>query len=178
MEQALSIAASESIRQRIERNIEVNKSNMEYGTCWFCKKNPADEKAAIVVKMHGEVTRTPIYGGTNIKWRKIDINVPRCSKCKALHEKKSKYKGLQQGWGCAGFAVGTVVAFIFGVYVENGWGALIAFVIFGLAGLLIPVAMKPTTSNIRDEDYKNEFPDVKKQKAEGWSFGEKPAGAN
>jgi hypothetical protein len=178
MEQALSIAASESIRQRIERNIEVNKSNMEYGTCWFCKKNPSDEGAAIVVKMHGEVTRTPTYRGTNIKWRKIDIKVPRCNKCKALHDKKSKYKSTQGGWGCAGFAIGTVLAFIFGVFVENGWGAIISFVIFGLAGLLIPVAMKPTKSNIRDEDYKNEFPDVKKQKAEGWSFGEKPADAN
>jgi hypothetical protein len=175
MEQALNIAASASIRQRIEQNMETNKGNMVLGICWYCKKNPADESSAVAVKMHGEVTRTRTYRGTNIQWRKMDIKVPRCKECKSIHEKKSNKQGV---WGGLGILAGIILAILVGTLTKSGWAAFFVLVGCTTAGFVIPAVTQPKTLGIKEYSYWGEFPQIKRQQAQGWAFGEKPSDAH
>jgi len=174
MNQALNIAASASICHRIEQNIETNKGNMLHRTCWYCKKNPADESSAVEVKMHGEVTRTRTYLRTNIQWRKMNIKVPRCTECKSIHEKKSQKKF----WGGLGIFAGIILAILVGTLTESGWAAFFVLVVCITAGFVIPAVTQPKTLEIKAYGYWSEFPQIKRQQAQGWAIGEKPSDAN
>lgn len=168
IEQALPIAVSASLRRRMEENIEIVKNNLERGTCWFCKKRPAVDKAVIEVKMHGDVTRTPAWQGTNIQWRHITLEVPRCTQCKSAHVRTTALR-----------VIGVVMGIIFGLIsctaTDNaGAGIGILAVCIGL-GFGIPALTKPAGMK-SDDDYK-EFPDIKKLLSQGWQPGEKPSDA-
>ena len=165
LEQALQIALGASLRQRIEENIKIDRNNIEYGNCWFCKKRPAVDKAAVEVKMHGDVTRTPTLQGTNIQWQHNTIKVPRCEQCKSGH-----------GRNKAPQIVGVIVAFILGPVTcgatnGSGWGIVVFLACIGL-GFGISALTKPT--GMKSEDYKKEFPYIKELLSQGWVFGEKP----
>jgi hypothetical protein len=71
LERALTLAATAAVRYRLEENIAAVRSNLRYGTCWFCGENPAHEQSAYDLKMHGQVERT--YG--RIRWKTLTIEV-------------------------------------------------------------------------------------------------------
>jgi hypothetical protein len=92
-EELRKIVIGESAKNRVEKNYEIFKSNIEYdrlyNTCFFCSENKTDNRSSVDVKMHGDVN-TYTYGNTTrTTWRHITITVPRCEKCKALHDGKS-----------------------------------------------------------------------------------------
>jgi hypothetical protein len=92
-EELRKIVIGESAKNRIEKNYEIFKSNVEFdrvhNTCFFCSENKADKRSFVEVKMHGDV-RTYNYGDySRTTWSHITFEVPRCEKCKALHEGKS-----------------------------------------------------------------------------------------
>jgi len=152
----------------MEENIEIVKNNLERGTCWFCKKRPAVDKAAIEVKMHGDVTRTPTWQGTHMEWQHVTLEVPRCKQCKSAHVHTTALR-----------VIGVVMGIIFGLIsctaTDNaGAGIGILAVCIGL-GFGIPALTKPAGMK-SDNDYK-EFPDIKKLLSQGWEFGEKPPDA-
>lgn len=64
-----------------------NISNYE-AVCWFCEKEPPDNNAAVEVEMYHErdVTRDYMGDNTNITWNKLNLKVPRCLRCKNVHE--------------------------------------------------------------------------------------------
>jgi hypothetical protein len=169
LEQALPIAASASVRQRVEKNIEIDKGNLEYSTCWFCKKRPAEDKAVAEVKMHGDVTRTPTFEGTHIEWRKITVKVPRCKQCKSVHSRETSIKVSLP-------IVGFILAWVVGAAVNNGWAGFGVFVACFAAGFIIPLVTRP--SGMKPDSYKREFSSVKELKSQGWEFGEKPPGVS
>ncbi len=167
LKRALQIAVGASMRKRIEDNIEINKTNIELGSCWFCKTNPPDEKSELEVKMFGDVQRTPTYQGTEVTWRHTTIKVPRCKKCKSASSTATFL-------GCSGLAVGVALAILAGVSTQNGWVGFIIFVVCAIVGFIIPPLTRP--KGIKSEDYKKEFPAIKQLLAKGWNFGEKPSG--
>jgi len=169
---AMTIASSDSLHKRLEINLDVNKDNILHNTCWFCNKNPSDEKAVAVVKMHGGVKQV----GTRIQWRNLNINVPRCKECKVVHDKLLQQGKLQKTYGCLGIVAGVILAIILGASVQSGWAAFIALVVCGIAGFVIPALTKTKLTSAKNEEFKIAFPDVKKQETLGWVVGEKPPG--
>ena len=155
VEQALQIAVSASVRRHLEENIEIVKNNLERGICWFCKKHPAVDNAAVEVKMYGDVTYVTYRHGT--------IKVPRCQQCKSVHSRKTAIN-----------VIGVVMGIVFGLgscaATDNvGLGFAILAVCIGL-GFGIPALTKPAGMKSAN-DYK-EFPDIKQLLSQGWQFGD------
>ena len=75
-------ALGAAAKERIVFNLATVNGNLEEGRCEVCKKNPGEEKAAIEVKMFGDVQRTPQYGSVRVTWRSLTLKVPRCEECK------------------------------------------------------------------------------------------------
>jgi len=177
LQQAVKIAVGTSVRQRIKENIDTAEKNMEYNTCWFCGKRPAEDKAAAEVKMYGNVTRTPTWNRVEIRWQQCTIVVPRCAGCKSAHEHKETWGGV------VGILLGLLGLLGMGVgiaFSDEDWApflGMIGIIFIGLgvgadhwikaAGGGLPEGIKPLGSA-------NEFPAVKKKVSEGWGFGEKP----
>jgi hypothetical protein len=182
LELAIPLASSESARARLQENLKTVQGNLEYqeefGTCWFCKERPAERGAETEVKMHGNVTRTPTWQGTHIQWRTSTISVPRCHSCKEAHEGMGTWvlaggvTGLLIGMGACWVAANLASK------ADTDAAGIVSFLIgaglFTLIGYLCGLARFP--KGIKHESAKNEFPAVKRKKAEGWEFGEKPSG--
>jgi hypothetical protein len=161
LSQAMQIAASESIRQRINENLETVKTNLEYvrdyTMCWFCKKRPGDDKAVHEVKMYGDVHRV----GNQVQYRTLKLPVPRCGKCKSAHKVHSV-----MSWPF--MVLGGIVG-LAGGFLGMAVGAGIGYGIGWILGRLFTIGFKP-------ESFGNQFPMVKKSELEGWTVGEKPQG--
>jgi hypothetical protein len=169
------LAASESARGRIEENMKIVQQNLEYDTCWFCRERRKQDSASIEVKMHGEVTRTPIYQGTNIQWLTRTIKVPRCGPCKAAHVRSGNYIG-------GGLALGLVAGISGCAAVNSSPGNEgIGFLIFLLCVIGVPcvggmLAKKSAPSGLKPESEKTNYPLIKDLRERGWAIGEKPEG--
>ena len=172
LKRTLKIAASSSVRKQIKDNIKIVEGNLEYDTCWFCKRHGDTDKAALEVKMNGDVTRTPTYNGTHIAWRTLTVRVPRCSACKSIHN------GDRKAGYLVGLAFGLLV-FVIGMASGAVWFASLIFggICFAI-GYGIGFGISRSRSSIKGENYKNEFTEVKEKLSGGWSMGEKPAGVN
>jgi hypothetical protein len=87
------IANGESARNRVNLNYDIFNKNIEfdrlYTTCFFCSENKTNNRSAVDVKMHGDVHYYTFGNTTRTTWSHITITVPRCEKCKALHDGKS-----------------------------------------------------------------------------------------
>ncbi|MBU1927320.1 MAG: hypothetical protein KKI20_06115 [Gammaproteobacteria bacterium] len=167
------IAASQSVRDRIEENIKTVKTNLEYNMCWFCKERPSKDVAAIEIKMCGNVTRTPTWNGTQVNWQYITIKVPRCETCKSAH-----------GWMTAFISIGTILGILVGlggcIPISEG-NPLAGLFVFGLCtaiggGIGYRIGLNLCPKGMKQEGTKTEFPRVKELQKEGWTIGEKPEG--
>jgi hypothetical protein len=173
LDEALQIAASASLRKRIEDNIRIVSGNKEYDTCWFCKECSADDKAKVEVKMYGEVTHTPAWNGTHVQWRQRTVTVPRCKRCKSAHGHYNTSIGL--GW-----TLGVLIGFggCIPVASSNGFLGFLTFcTCMGIgAGIGHGISKRILSRGVRKEGTKSEFPAIKNLLSEGWAFGEKPPG--
>jgi hypothetical protein len=79
------LAVSPSISTKIADDLEKVREKRDFNTCWFCKKNQPSEKAAAIVEMRGDATRTPIFQGTAYQGRTSRVKVPRCPQCHHIH---------------------------------------------------------------------------------------------
>ncbi|MHC1739761.1 MAG: hypothetical protein AB9897_01480 [Anaerolineaceae bacterium] len=176
----LPIAVGQTIRSRLEENIRIISTNLEFDTCFFCHTNKGDKTAAIEVKMHGEVKRIPFYefgrSGTRVEWMKRTITVPRCLDCKKEHDKANSATtigavlGLVTGMaGCIGLisnSSDSTCGGFFVLLIGVGIGA-------GIGSLIGKARSKKDTKPLSAQ---NDFPAIKELKAKGWELGEKPAG--
>lgn len=175
LEYALSIALSESARQRIEKNMTIINSNIDLCTCWFCKANPSEEASELSVKMHGNITRTPTWRGTvEITWNHITLTVPRCSKCKKFHKRTDVGTGL-------GGLFGGIIGIFAGIGLGLGEDSAFCGFIIGL-GVLIAIGCAiggaigkaAAPKGVQPSSAMNKYPSVKEKLSAGWQFGEKP----
>ena len=65
---------------------------MESQKCWFCEKETPDSDATVFVKIQGdELGRKKTgYKEYKILYAGGPVGVPRCSKCKEIHESTKK----------------------------------------------------------------------------------------
>ncbi len=105
-EQLISIVKGESAKQKVNGNLKIYISNIEYdklyNTCFFCEKNKSDESHVVKIKMCGNVRKVVdiggreypympgIYGSYSVKWSHNTIEVPRCPNCKKEHDLYNK----------------------------------------------------------------------------------------
>ena len=126
-EQLQKIVIGVSAKNRVEKNYEIFKSNIEYdrlhNTCFFCQKNKGDEKSKVKVSMHGNIRRVHEIGGVDIpvtgtysylpiytKWSYNTFEVPRCVECEQEHKKHEKQKVII-------YIVGFIFALVFGIII-------------------------------------------------------------
>lgn len=170
LNKALTIAASESVRQNIKDFIEIANSNLLYTTCWFCNRNRGDDNSVAPIKMHGNISRTSSWSGTEVRFHKITIPVPRCTECKSAHNRYKAFVFLGGAVGALG-GFGVCVPLSSG---ENWYIGVITLAICVCIGLGIGYALGRPSSRIKPESSKKNFPEVKRMQSEGWSIGEKP----
>ncbi len=121
-----------------------------------------------------ECDRVPIIGGTQVRWQKLTIKVPRCSGCQASQNRATTLGiltwllGVLLGIGGCNITQSSI----------GGWGAFAVFAFFFIVGLAIGVGIDACVhraAGAKHEAAKTEFPAVKKQLSEGWHVGEGPA---
>lgn len=169
LERALPVAVTESVRDRIERNLETVRANLLYAVCWFCGENPADDDAAHRVKMYGDVKRerAGIYGGQiRTSWQKLTIPVPRCPGCRAVHRLR-----WMPGAGRRGNILLAVL-----ILVLFGFGANVAGVVALIVGVAAVAAWWRSRPRGRPKGLGSvgSFTPVRERLASGWSYGDKP----
>jgi hypothetical protein len=179
LESALPIATGQPARERIQENITAAQNNKRKGVCWFCQENPAAGNQALGVKMYGDVERTPTYNGTRVTWRHTTVEVPRCTRCQALHAKAGHFATVL---ACLGVVVAIVIAIGLGAGGAIGGGEAFLLgvpfaILLGTAGAHIGKARdkKKLPPNVRPVAAKDDYPLVKELRNQGWQFGEKPS---
>ncbi len=166
----LPIASSSSAKGRIEDNLRIVERNLQFATCWFCKKKPSEDKASVSLEMYGNVVRTPVWNGVRVQWQKVTLLVPRCGECKKRQGQASAAMVLGV---LGGLGAGGLLALITGGHPA---GLFIGF-LFAVAGITLGAVIRSSAlAGIRDEAYKSEFPTVKEKRSEGWEFGSGPQG--
>ncbi|WP_433179621.1 hypothetical protein [Actinoallomurus sp. CA-150999] len=169
LERALPIAATGAVRDRLEENIAVVNGNLLYETCWFCGENPAHDRSAYALKMHGEVQRT--YG--RIRWKSLTIEVPRCATCKKGRKTRSPHP---RAIGCGlAVLVGAVAIALFAG--DSPIAAAVIGIVIAAVAVLREMG-RPGLFTARRFSTAGKFPQVQEQLAKGWRFGEKPPGVN
>lgn len=160
------LVTSEDARNKLRTNIaqaEKNQREKElYETCWFCKRNPAEDANVLEVPMHGNVLHHREFTGTRVTWRTLAAKVPRCASCKEAH---SKVAGKWTG-AAAGAAIGTAVMPVI--------GSAIGFFAGKALGRLVDQKMR-LPDGVQAESAKSTYPPIQKLINEGWAFGEKPS---
>jgi len=118
----------------------INPANISYDKCWYCKVNPAENGAAAVIKFKSEHTTT------SGKYQKVETRtetatIPRCSECKAKHDKARLMRAIGFIGGLAVlFVGGGLMAYIVGNFLYDvlpdwfsGWIVIVIAIIAALA---------------------------------------------
>ncbi|MEX2409837.1 MAG: hypothetical protein WD607_00460 [Candidatus Paceibacterota bacterium] len=167
-EEFRKIVIGESTSNRVERNYEIFKRNIEYDRlynyCFFCKENKADEDAVIDKPMHGEVNKDYLHN--RVTWRHLTVNVPRCNECKKQHNTVDSYTW---GIGVLGIIIGIICWA--NIYEGGAWASAIISGTGFLIGHLIGTSQCKTSLY---KDYK-EFPKIKELISQGWTWGSEPS---
>jgi hypothetical protein len=97
---AIDVAVSTSVRKRLEEDLLAIRKMLTQGfevpgnydpsKCWFCGNQPSESQASKVVWMHKIIERT--YQG--IRYRDLDLKIPRCNHCLTQHKAVGKAQGL------------------------------------------------------------------------------------
>jgi hypothetical protein len=185
MDRARTYAISPSVRQRITENLETAKTNIElgvHGHCWFCGDNDGEAGHEIEVPMYGDVVRIPVYNGTQVTWRNLQVSVPRCGRCVEVHQRHAKFRGRGSWWAFLAWAItyGLMLLIISGLEATVGCETLVLAVI----GLIVirwvgrdighQLAVVSSPQGIMPDSHKSQFPYVQKMISAGWSIGKGP----
>ena len=110
IEATLPLAGSQSLRDRLEENLSIVRTNCAYvpvqkvpctrcgadnlsivrgnceqDLCLFCQQERPDSKANIEVYMYGEVNSDHFPILNKVTWRQPKVSVPRCWNCRKKH---------------------------------------------------------------------------------------------
>ncbi len=175
LETILPVVASQSMRARVEENLEIVRKNRLADLCYFCEQNDAEETAAIKIGMHYEVSRVRGYNSVHVQYRTATIPVPRCSTCRSQHRRAQLFPALGAlfgavpagliAWAAIGGANADPVGWIVGALVATGVGAI--------GGVLYDVCTRKP--GIKSAGASNAFPPIRDLRAAGWCFGNSPS---
>ncbi len=174
LKMALPLARGATARQRIEKNLEIVRSNKQHAdrtsTCWFCGK-PAVPSAMYELAMYGDVVRVPVWNGVQLHYKSGNISVPRCSDCKAAHEAGNAACGL----GCGGAIAGGILgALLNGVASVPEAAPVVGAIAGGIIVTTVAAIRAKTRSGGKGVKHALKYPTVKELLDQGWSVGEKP----
>ena len=138
------------------------KTKEEEGRCWFCKRNHATPGCELMVPMYGDVQHD--YFENKIRWRTIELRVPRCSSCKSSTAFRDFI--LRNTW-----------IFVCIALFSNpiGWMILMFWVLGS-----IKAGVAPTLNWWSESLYRkfgpqySDFPQYKELKSHGWEDGKRP----
>ncbi len=198
-----ALAIGPVLRARIEENRTSAKNNLALALCWYCGKKEAEKACAYELKMYGEVQRIPTWvngrSATQLQWRGGSVPVPRCSSCKAQHDRFSPRRNVGStsspqtasntvwGLGCT-FNILLFIA-ISAATAGNGAGAAfgISIVVLIITSIIAsavknkaqnytyqPQPQPALASSIRVATDCRTFPPVQQLLSQGWQLGEKP----
>lgn len=162
------LAAGQAAKERIAQNIKTVRANVKLGCCWFCDDNDASPQAVYRVDMHGDVTRTRTYNGTQLRWRQMSVEVPRCDRCMNVHDNESLRSrvGAVIG-GVVGIGLWIAVDAFPGVFIAAGC----AFAGFKLGAQLDKPHKDP---RVKPRSHGDAHPRVLMLFAMGWRHGSRP----
>jgi hypothetical protein len=167
----LQVAASASIKNKIQEDIDTIEKALVFHTCWFCGKAISTKREDLNLAMHGNVQTERRFTGTNYKWQKLDVPIPRCRKCANAHRTRAQF-------GCGGLVTGAALGIFLGFVLQEQYhGVVVAIVTFGIiavTGYFLAWATFP--QNVKPESHAENFPHVKQLISQGWKVGEKPQG--
>jgi hypothetical protein len=164
-----------------KKKTEIVENNSEYGTCWFCKERPAEDKAAFGVQMHADVTREYVGAVRQTQWRRITVPVPRCTRCKSVHNRFRLWTML--GTVLGAICGGAILVWFISADTAEPLGTVAAVItlvaVFGCfaAGPVIVYAIhrRRTPKGVKLTAWTGKnYPEVKRLKSEGWKLGGKP----
>lgn len=180
LDAAITVAAGEIQKARLEENRKTALSNHQVDLCHYCEKEKGDPKKVIKVQMYGDVNRTPNYASNtvNVTWRHRTIEVPRCEKCASIHQKTEVIGNV----GVVLFLPLTLmlcyICYVMGVKVESlVWVLPLCAFTIGIAAFFISnlIPWFKEINNIKPFTHDNlTYPIVKELSDKGWKFGEKP----
>lgn len=175
LERTLEVPATESVRAQIKENLDIVKGNLEYDLCFFCKRVPSVDTAAVEVKMFGDVTRTPTPFGVRVQWKNATIRVPRCIQCQSVHGRASTASGIGGAIGAVLGLVGCTAA----TAITSGGGICVGLIVWVVlsgigAGIGTVIGRATSPPGVRPESDKIQFPPLAELKRRGWQLGEKP----
>lgn len=196
LEAAIKITRGDTIRGRIQENIDILKGNIDTGLCWYCKKRKGEDDKHYDAKMYRvlklknilENINDPDYvealgslsanqrqqagqalmqGGDPTLTRSVTLKIPRCSNCQKKHS-----TGNMSLAGTllivAALATATAVSF------EDGapafWWSVAGWVIAVIVGFIVK-GVYLSSQGISWASSVNTYPAVKELLARGWSIG-------
>jgi hypothetical protein len=149
--------------------------------CWFCRDFASNQGSGATVEMHdgGFVGKTREYEVRE----QCELSVPRCERCKSVHDRVEGYVGKG---GLFGLLIGVVAAFLY-VYqsrfdeiADRGtWkGALVVVAVFGMLGGIAAWALGRTVvpKGVKDQRTREQHPLIQQRIQAGWKVGPKPPG--
>lgn len=176
LKHAVFLAGSESVRNRIEQNLEVASNNLKFSSCWFCQDEPPVPEATIEVPMHGNVTREYVsYNTWRVRWQYLTVKVPRCLSCRKEHRRREK--GILLG-GLLGFLAG-LGGFAIVDYATGKWffGLLLISASIIVGGLIASWKWMRAgqEAGVEPLGHKKKFHVIQDLRKQGWVFGSKPS---
>ncbi|MFC7732748.1 hypothetical protein [Actinomadura keratinilytica] len=167
LEQALPLAATESVRTRIEENLAAARSNLLFATCWFCRVNPTHQPSTHEQKMWGDLRTEYVGPYIRYNWQRIAIGVPRCASCAARHRRTI----MAGRWVSLALLAASVLA----LAVLDG-GLAIAVILFG-ACVLAWFGSRPRHGLPRGAlQQVMAFDPVRERLSAGWLLGDRQGG--
>jgi len=173
---------SQAIGDMVKGNISWADKNARYSVwagCWFCPKSEADAGSQAGIRLYQMQPQNQYFYD--------DVWVPRCAKCKAIHDRVEK---ITTRASIAGAALGLVICTVLFIIFQQQIFAFMNgkdYFLYRLAALIIPAliilfglpslsyskfskkAWSEVSDNIKPFGYIMNFPPIMEAQKQGWT---------
>ena len=154
-------------QQQYSNNLD---HNLLVQTCWFCKQNRAEDVCVLIIPMHGQVKRIWLVVATQVRYKIIQIPVPRCRSCQEVHRRSSSRKwtfGIIGALAGLGGCIGFTSAY-------NSVSGFLVLCAFFITGLIIGHVTGRIPAGVTAAGKVRDFPLVQQRLRDGWFIGARP----
>lgn len=180
LEKIAHLPAGTTARARVDKNLEVIRSNASGSMCWFCEKNASEDIHSFKVNMYGNVRKIRHLDTIRTTWNHGTFDVGRCASCAKVHtHHKNKFSLVGAGYGLVTCSVGMVIWNMVtwaGLSLDALSGGLVWGGVGSLGGAMLgaTVSQHNMPGGIKPLSKKLEHPRIKELLAEGWAYGDEP----